>query len=269
MDARSHQGLWLLRIDDLDTPRNMPGAAQAIMDSLLACGLRWDGEVYYQSRHLADYEAALNCLQLHLYACTCSRKDLADYPGVYPGFCRHRSPLGNADYALRVKTADRMIGFRDGIQGEILLNPATQHGDFIIKRRDGVIAYQLAVVVDDHAQRVNRIVRGYDLLDSTPKQIFLQKLLGYPQPAYLHVPVIVDQHGQKLSKQTGACGVDLSRPEMTLYQLLCLLRQEPPPSLRSATLAGILAWGVSHWRPERLINRQAVLQTTAPEFTEL
>ncbi|MDD4915132.1 MAG: tRNA glutamyl-Q(34) synthetase GluQRS [Methylococcales bacterium] len=253
LDARSRQGLWLLRIDDLDAPRNQPGAEQAILDCLKAYGLQWDGEIYYQSRHLTDYEAAINRLQQHVYGCVCSRKELAAYPDVYPGFCRHL-PRPQIAHALRIKTCNTVTGFTDAVQGEIRRNVALQDGDFIIKRKDGVIAYQLAVVVDDHAQQVNQVVRGYDLLDATPKQIFLQTLLGYPQPAYMHVPVIVDRHGNKLSKQTCAQAVDLHQAATTLHLLLFLLKQNPPPALRTAGVADILDWAIAHWRPGQLVG---------------
>jgi glutamyl-Q tRNA(Asp) synthetase len=263
LDARHHQGRWLLRMDDLDTPRNKPGAVQAILDCLEAYGLHWDGEVYYQSRHLAYYAAAIELLQPHLYGCVCSRKQLADYPQLYPGFCRERprpKPWSTAEqeHAIRIKCQPALIAFTDGIQGEIVQNMALQHGDFIIKRKDGIIAYQLAVVVDDHNQQINRIVRGYDLLDSTPKQIFLQRLLGYAQPTYQHVPIIIDQQGHKLSKQTGAQAVDLRQTATTLYLLLCLLNQQPPANLRSASVADILQWGIEHWQTQPLIGLHSV-----------
>lgn len=248
-------------MDDLDTPRNRPGAVQAILDCLEAYGLHWNGEVYYQSRHLADYAAAIERLQPHLYGCVCSRKQLAEYPQLYPGFCRERAwswPTVEQQHALRIKCPAALIAFTDGIQGEIVQNMALQHGDFIIKRKDGIIAYQLAVVVDDHNQQINRIVRGYDLLDSTPKQIFLQRLLGYPQPTYQHVPVIIDQQGHKLSKQTGAQAVDLHQTAATLYLLLCLLNQQPPASLRSAQVVDILQWGIEHWQAQRLSGLQSL-----------
>ena len=181
-------------------------------------------------------------------------------PGVYPGFCRDKH-LPNSQSALRVKTDNLEIGFHDYLQGAIVENMGLAHGDFVIKRKDGVFAYQLAVVVDDHAQQVNQVVRGFDLLDSTSKQIFLQQLLGYPPPSYMHVPVIVDRHGEKLSKQTCAQAVDCNKPAATLFLLLELLKMRPPAALRSAAINDLLDWAILHWQVERLKNIRAIKQT--------
>lgn len=254
LDARHRQGRWLLRIDDLDTPRNMPGAASAIIDCLRRFGLQWDGEVYYQREHLEDYSSAITRLhdQQRLYRCICSRKRLANCSERYPGFCRDANHSDREDYALRVKTDDEVLRFEDLIQGPVIESLRSQHGDFIIKRKDGVVAYQLAVVVDDHLQGVNHVVRGYDLLDSTSRQVYLHQLLGYTVPAYMHVPVIVDAEGNKLSKQTYAQAVNESHRSETLFLLLDWLKQNPPESLRRATVAEILDWAVVHWQPARL-----------------
>ena len=262
LDARHHAGIWLLRIDDLDTLRNMPGAADAILDCLLGFGLAWDGAVYYQSSHLSSYADAIKQLQMQdkVFACACSRKVLQDFPGVYPGFCRENN-LAETNNALRLKCPDTLPAFCDGLQGLIEENMALSHGDFIIKRRDGVIAYQLAVVVDDYRQGVNQVVRGADLLDSTLKQVFLQQLLVYPQPHYQHVPVIVDAAGNKLSKQTLAQAVNELNPGPLLFDLLGLLRQNPPPGLRFASKRDILDWAIAHWQPQFLQKTRAIPQT--------
>ena len=233
----------------------MPDAVPAILDCLQAFGLNWDGEVYYQSRHQAAYASAIAQLQEQslIYPCVCSRKLLSGYPAVYPGFCREKH-RPDEHHSLRVKTDDVEICFVDGCQGRICENMARQHGDFIVKRRDGLIAYQLAVVIDDYCQQITHVVRGCDLLDSTPKQIFLQKLLNLPMPEYLHIPVIADQHGNKLSKQTRAQAVDRKHPSATLFLLLKLLKQNPPASLGSASIHGILDWAINHWQPEPLTN---------------
>lgn len=260
LDARHHQGLWLLRIDDLDTPRNMPGAADSILDCLQGFGLQWDGEVDYQSRHLDEYQKAVSTLQdgHHLYHCTCSRRLLASAPPVYPGHCRDQAQSTNSPHAWRVKTTDISISFVDGLQGEISRNLATQHGDFIVKRKDGIFAYQLAVVIDDVRQGITQVVRGCDLLDSTPKQLYLQRLLGYPSPRYTHIPLIVDRDGNKLSKQTRAEAVNTRQAGLTLFQLLTLLKQNPPPGLRLGSVDSMLEWGVAHWQTDRLTNVHAV-----------
>ncbi|MDD1622208.1 MAG: tRNA glutamyl-Q(34) synthetase GluQRS [Methylococcaceae bacterium] len=262
LDARRHNGRWLLRIDDLDTPRNVPGAVPAILECLRRFNLHWDGEVYYQSQHIDDYFDAVARLQgqIRLYHCVCSRKRLAAYPEVYPGFCRDRQTTDDSEYALRVKTDDETLSFEDRIQGTIRENPALQHGDFIIKRKDGIIAYQLAVVVDDHLQGVNQVVRGFDLLDSTARQVFLHDLLDYPVPEYMHVPIIVDSQGCKLSKQTRAEAVDENDPAATLILLLDWLKQKPPASLRHAAIPDILDWAIENWQPQRLKKIRAIEQ---------
>lgn len=254
LDARQHGGLWLLRIDDLDTPRNADGAIDTILHCLDRYGLHWDNEVYYQSRHIDDYLHAIDCLhdQHRLYRCVCSRKRLTASPNVYSGFCRTAAHPENSEHALRIKTDDETLCFEDRIQGKISENIASQHGDFIIKRKDGIIAYQLAVVIDDHLQEVNQVVRGYDLLDSTTRQIFLHRLLDYPEPVYMHVPIIVDAEGNKLSKQTCARAVDESNPPATLIQLLKWLKQSPPTALEKATTTQILEWAIAHWQPDQL-----------------
>lgn len=244
----------------------MPGASQTILDCLQRFGLDWDGEIYYQSRHLDTYIKAISRLRKmdKVYPCTCSRKLLAEYPGVYPGFCRNRqTSVEDLPHALRLKTEDIAIGFTDRIQGQIHENMARQHGDFIIARKDGIIAYQLAVVVDDYAQKVNRIVRGFDLLDSTPKQIWLRQLLAFPDIDYMHVPVIVDAQGQKLSKQTYAQAIDASNPSRTLFRLLNLLQQNPPNTLHDAGIGDILDWAIAHWQPQKLEKTRTIRQSSA------
>lgn len=243
----------MLRIDDLDTPRNVAGATEAILDCLARFRLQWDGEVYYQSRQPDSYAEALEQLrrQAWIYACRCSRKDLAG-SHVYPGHCREAGfPLDNAS-AWRLRVSDTAIRFSDALQGRIDENPAREHGDFIVRRRDGIVAYQFAVVIDDFRQQVNHVVRGVDLLDSTGKQRYLQNLLGYPVPGYMHVPVLVDAEGNKLSKQTLAAPVNDAQPSATLFLLLQLLRQNPPINLRRATVTEQLDWAIAHWNPRAL-----------------
>ncbi len=250
----------MLRIDDLDTPRNMPGACAEILNCLQSFGLHWDGEVDYQSYHLDQYEQAIVELQSRhvLYPCTCSRSLLANSPLIYPGHCRTKAQSTNAPHSLRVKTPNISTRFVDKLQGEISQNLANEHGDFVVKRKDGIIAYQLACVVDDQRQSVNRVVRGYDLLDSTPKQLYLQQLLGYQTPSYMHIPLIVDQEGNKLSKQTRAEAVNPHQSGPTLFLLLTLLQQNPPLDLRMAPIDSILEWAIAHWQPERLAKTQTV-----------
>lgn len=253
----------MLRIDDLDTPRNRPGAVDSILNCLETFGLHWDDSIYYQSRHLEEYRYYLDELERNqlTYRCVCSRKELADYflalglsdeNTIYPGICRHNTIPGDIPSAIRVKTESADITFQDELQGLISQNLAYQQGDFILKRKDGIVAYQFAVVVDDMLQQVNHVVRGCDLLAETPKQIYLQQLLGLPTPKYMHVPVIVDQSGYKLSKQTLATAVDTQSPSKTLFDLLVLLKQNPPSEFNGVPISGLLDWAVEHWQADTL-----------------
>jgi glutamyl-Q tRNA(Asp) synthetase len=220
LDARAHGGRWLLRMEDLDRPREVPGAAQAIIDTLAACGLVPDEGMVWQSRRDAAYQAAFDALAARdlVYPCACTRKEIADSvlnlrehlygrELVYPGTCRHGLPPGRAPRAWRVRVPEQVIAFDDLLQGPRRQDLAREVGDFVIRRADGPWAYQLAVVVDDGEAGVTHVVRGADLLDSTPRQILLQRLLGLPQPVYAHVDVVTSAGGEKLSKQTGAQGV--------------------------------------------------------------
>jgi glutamyl-Q tRNA(Asp) synthetase len=258
LQARSQQGQWLIRIDDLDTPRNVAGAAADILRTLEIFGLSWDESVFYQSQQLETYHAFIEQLitQNQVYPCICSRKTLAAFQSepnsIYPGFCRNKTTFPSEPYALRLKTEPVNIGFQDFLQGEVCHNIAEQHGDFVIKRKDQIIAYQFAVVIDDYLQRITEVVRGFDLLDSTPQQIYLHYLLGLQPPAYMHVPILADQRGQKLSKQSHAQAVDVANPERTLFYLLSLLKQHPPLELQKATAAELLDWAIKNWQPDKL-----------------
>ena len=261
LQARSQQGLWLLRIDDLDTPRNIKGSADSILKTLDAFGLHWDGSVVYQSQTLDVYHEILDQLVKDklIYPCTCSRKTLTD---IYSGVCRDKQTLPNSPYSLRIKTDNRIISFEDELQGLISHNLAEQHGDFILKRKDQIIAYQFAVVIDDDRQQINHVVRGFDLLDSTPRQIYLQQILGLVTPDYMHVPVIIDEQGYKLSKQTRATAVDLKKPHAVIFELLALLKQNPPSELQHAPSTELLNWAVEHWNPALLKNLRAICMSS-------
>ncbi|MFA9216087.1 MAG: tRNA glutamyl-Q(34) synthetase GluQRS [Sphingomonadaceae bacterium] len=221
LDAKVHHGQWLVRIEDVDGDRNVAGADQHILASLQRCGMHWDGEVTWQSQRTGLYEAALRQLGPQVYPCGCSRKEIADsqlsltgrqaQALIYPGTCRAGLAPGKQARALRLKVDQEphcVIHFNDRWAGPCSQDLTDEVGDFVIKRADGFWAYQLAVVVDDGAQGITDIVRGADLLDSTPRQIWLQQALGLPQPSYLHVPVVVNAMGEKLSKQTGAQAFD-------------------------------------------------------------
>ncbi|MGZ3158985.1 MAG: tRNA glutamyl-Q(34) synthetase GluQRS [Burkholderiaceae bacterium] len=225
LDAKAHHGHWLMRIEDIDEDRTVPGAADDILQTLEAFGMHWDGEVVYQSQRKDLYEAALQKLTTHSYACGCTRREIADSrigiasdgAAVYPGTCRNGLAAGKVPRAMRLRVPEpsdpsEYIVFEDRCLGAVTQHLASEVGDFVLKRADGFWAYQLAVVVDDAAQGVTHVVRGADLLGSTARQIYLQRLLKLPTPNYLHVPVITNAVGEKLSKQTGATALDLSHP---------------------------------------------------------
>jgi glutamyl-Q tRNA(Asp) synthetase len=211
--ARAADGRWLVRVEDIDTPRVVPGSAEEILSALTRYGLEWDGEVLWQSQRTARYEAALERLRAAglVYACACSRADLqraASAPlgaeAVYPGTCRNGLPEGKAARAIRFRVPDGVIAFDDLLRGHVEEHVGSQTGDFVVRRADGLFAYQLAVVVDDAEQGVTQVVRGVDLLGSTARQIALQRALGYPTPAYAHIPLVTNPDGSKLGKRDGA-----------------------------------------------------------------
>jgi glutamyl-Q tRNA(Asp) synthetase len=258
----------LLRIEDLDLPRVQPGATAQILECLEACGLDWDGPLVFQSVRGEAYETALTQLIRDglVYPCTCSRRDLSEsQPGVdgpvYPGNCRHNPPHAPQRFASRLRVPHTDIGFVDHLQGDYRQDLASDVGDFVLKRIDGLFAYQLAVVVDDAWQGITEVVRGADLLASTPRQICLQRLLGYPQPDYLHLPLLVDAMGSKLSKQQSSDPVVACRPAESLVLCLELLGQSPPAGLAELRPADILDWAISHWHVSGI---PAVTRVTAP-----
>jgi glutamyl-Q tRNA(Asp) synthetase len=264
LQARAFRGQWLLRVEDIDPPREMPGATDEILVALERYGFEWDGPITYQSRSRAAHEAALETLvdARQAYRCGCSRRDLAAAGRgplgiIYPGTCR--SGTEAVEFAWRVRTSDEPLIFADGLQGRQVQKLESESGDFIVLRRDGLIAYQLAVVVDDYLQGITEIVRGIDLLDSTPRQIHLQQLLGYPTPGYAHIPVAVNPDGQKLSKNTAAAGIPLDKVRPTLVSALQALGQQPPADLQAAPLADIWTWASEHWRIDVLKDKTRIL----------
>ena len=264
LDAKHHQGNWLVRIEDLDTPRTVKGAADEILSMLDAYGLHWDEGIIYQSQRTAAYEAAFHRLKEAgaVYPCSCSRKEIADSALqrgdelVYPGTCRNGMAQGKTARAWRVRVNDMSINFSDRLQGNISQNLATEVGDFVVLRADGLFAYQLAVVVDDAFQGITHVVRGADLLYSTPRQIYLQRLLGFATPAYMHLPVVLNAQGEKLSKQTLAQPVEKTNAAATLFDALVFLRQQPPAGLRFSTIEPIWAWAIANWQPDTLLSCQ-------------
>src|SRR5438477_3772932 len=253
LDARAAGGRWLVRIEDLDRPRCLPGAAEEILRSLERLGLGWDGEIVYQSARQDLYLDALRRLQGHTYWCNCARAEIsdaslglaADGAHIYPGTCRAAGLA--AGRAQRIRTRAETIRFIDRLQGDQSQVLESELGDFVLYRAEGMYAYQLAVVVDDAAQGVTDVVRGADLLDSTPRQIYLQRLLRVPTPRYLHVPAAVNAAGEKLSKQTGALPVDPTWA--SVRRALDFLGQPPSDSLEEA---------VRTWDPARIPARRAL-----------
>ena len=257
LDARHRGDDWLLRLEDIDEARAVPGAADRIFSTLKLLGFAWPKPILVQSKNLQAYENALNLLQAQgrLFVCHCGR---GDYQGAYPGTCRQVGRLQTADarpksgVAIRLDTSDSgTLRWKDDWQGWHEQALASEIGDFVVRRKDGFHAYQLAVVVDDAAQGITRIVRGMDLLDNTPRQLFLQRLLGLPEPEYAHLPVVVEPDGTKLSKSRSSAAVAALAPTTALRLALQLLRQpEPPPGLDNEH--DLHTWAAIHWNPAAL-----------------
>ena len=270
LDARTQGGEWLLRMEDVDTPRNVPGAAEHILATLEAFGFEWDGPVLWQSQRLAAYAEALAQLQAAglAYGCACSRKEIADSASqtaspattratipaaidgglIYPGTCRHGLPAGRSARAWRLRVNDEAIAFTDRVQGWAAQCLARDVGDFVLRRADGLFAYQLAVTVDDDFQGISDIVRGADLLASTPRQIWLQRCLGFAEPRYAHLPVATNAAGEKLSKQTLAPALDATKAAYSLVRALQFLGQPVPEALARASVKDVWAWARENWR---------------------
>jgi glutamyl-Q tRNA(Asp) synthetase len=271
LDARSHGGEWLLRMEDLDRPREQPGAADAILRTLERLALHWDGPVLYQSQRLEAYREASARLRAagHCFDCACTRREIADsaLPGqegpIYPGTCRTGLAPGQRARALRVLVDSAPVAFDDRLQGRQMQNLAEAVGDFVILRADGIVAYQLAVVVDDAAQGITDVVRGSDLLLSTPRQIHLQRLLGHPTPRYLHLPVAVNDAGEKLSKQTHAPAIDPRDAHALARTTLSFLGQVVPEAAEDMRLDELWRHAAAAWDPLRIPRRQT-LQTWNP-----
>lgn len=261
LQARHAGGEWLVRIEDLDPPREIPGAADAILFSLESHGFEWDGTVVYQSTRDELYAEALQLLrdQSLVFACGCSRRTIAGLAGhmpggPYPGTCREAGLQDSPGRALRFRARDEDQCFQDLLQGRVCENVAVTTGDFVVRRRDGQFAYQLAVVVDDAQQGITEVVRGCDLLDSTPRQIQLQKALGLSRPRYMHLPVVLNPGGQKLSKQTGAAALENDAALSTLIRAHGLLGQREAAHQTLGTIAEFWAWAIETWDPSPLLG---------------
>ncbi|MEX1201329.1 MAG: tRNA glutamyl-Q(34) synthetase GluQRS [Methylophaga sp.] len=272
LDARAHQGQWLLRMEDLDKPREVAGAADDILRTLTAFGFQWDGEVVYQSQQLQRYQAILEHLQQQqlVYPCGCSRREIADIAKagsdglIYPGICRN-GLQGKPARSWRLLVPEVAISVEDKIQSIVQQHLSHDVGDFILRRADGIFAYQLAVVADDAWQGVTHIVRGADLLESTPRQVLLQRYLNYSEPSYAHLPVATDHGGRKLSKQNRAEPVRIEENGRVLCEVLTLLGLQPPTDLGTATLTDIWAWAIQHWHIDKVPRCRRLL---APDWCD-
>lgn len=254
LDARANQGRWLLRMEDLDPAREPPGAAQQVLDTLDDFGLHWDGPVVYQSQRLEVYRQALETLrELNLvYPCDCSRQRVRAMNSIYDNACRDRLDPPGSDFAIRLRLPDTVLAFEDRIQGRYEQQLTRECGDIVLRRRDGLFAYQLAVVIDDAWQGITDVVRGYDLVDSTPRQIALQQMMNFPQLRYAHIPVATNQQGQKLSKQHFARALDGRAAKQYLHEALRFLRQDIPAGSNRETPASQLQRAIERWDIQRV-----------------
>lgn len=248
LQARSRRGKWLLRIEDLDIRRNQPGALDNILYTLDQLDLHWDGPVMTQSQRIDVYEEILELLACRglIYPCSCTRNEINGRP--YPGTCRYGVTRTKRPQALRIRTNTEPVGFQDKIQGNFQQQLEQDIGDFVLRRSDGLIAYHLAVVVDDAIQGITEVVHGADLLDSTPRQIYLQDLLDYTTPEYMHLPVAHNKQGRKISKQNHAPGIDPRQGSAILFKVLQFLGQKPDPALATTGTNEIIDWGIDHWQ---------------------
>lgn len=264
LQARHAGTAWFLRIEDIDPPREVPGAADEILRALDAYGLHWDGPVLYQSHRQAGYADAVEFLLANklAFVCGCTRKQARSGPQgiegpVYPGTCRAGLPTGKKPRSVRLRVDTHGIAFVDKVQGKVQQDLARDVGDFVLRRADGYCSYQLAVVLDDAFQGITQVVRGADLLTSTPRQILIQRCLGLPTPQYMHIPVVLDAGGDKLSKHSHAPPLDIARPVTSLFQALYFLGQSPPDDLKHGARDELLAWAVAHWSVAAIGRRTA------------
>lgn len=270
LEAKTRQGQWLLRMEDVDETRTVKGVDSLIVEALRCHGMLSDNEILVQSTRTLRYEEVLAQLKerSHVYACTCTRKEIADSHRatgiegpIYPGTCRSNLSTPQKPHAWRIAVDNQNVTFDDAIQGQRSQCLSRDIGDFVIKRADGLFAYQLAVVVDDADQGVTHIVRGADLLDSTPRQLFLQSKLGFNNPHYMHLPVATHANGEKLSKQTLAEPLSLNRAVENLWQVLHFLHQAPPARLKHTDLSGIIEWAMTHWDSQKIPKLRSQIES--------
>lgn len=259
LDAKHHQGQWLVRIEDIDPPREQLGASENILETLLAFGLQWDEEVMFQSQQSSRYNQIIASLKQHslAYPCQCTRAQIKSIGGIYQGHCRHLH-LTEQQNAIRVKNQPQISHYDDIFQGKVLCNNAMAAEDFIIKRRDGLYAYQLAVVADDIEQKITHVIRGCDLLEPTARQLSFFELLNQPPPLYGHIPLAVTELGYKLSKQNKAPAINQGKPQTHLIKALSFLGQQPPISLQTADVSTIIDWAIDHWQRDLVAKMREI-----------
>ncbi|MCE0493352.1 tRNA glutamyl-Q(34) synthetase GluQRS [Vibrio salinus] len=252
--AKSCHGIWLVRIEDIDPPREIPGAASLILKTLEAYGLHWDKSVVYQSQRTEAYQTQIDhwLKEGTAYYCECTRKAIKNAGGYYPGTCRNKKLENNGQRAVRLKMSEPVISFTDRKHGQLTIPTKLANEDFIIKRRDGLFAYNLAVVLDDIDQGITEIVRGADLIEPTGRQISLYKILGQSPVSYVHLPLALDNHGNKLSKQNHAPAIDITHPKPALLDAMIFLGFEIMEDIKTAPVDEIIAWGVKNWQLSQL-----------------
>lgn len=260
LQAKANDGRWLVRIEDIDPPREVAGASSAILHTLDAYGLHWDGDVLYQHTRYEAYQAQIDAwLEAgEAYYCQCTRRQIQDSGGIYKGICRHRA-LSPEGAAVRVCLDNPVTHFLDIKHGEMMLDTALAAEDFIIKRRDGLYAYNLAVVLDDIYQGVTEVVRGADLIEPTGRQVSLYHKLGHAPVSYLHLPLALNADGNKLSKQNHAPAIDNAQPGPAMEAALAFLGHPVPVELHGAPVAELLHWGVKNWQINRLPDKTEVI----------
>ncbi|GEM73928.1 tRNA glutamyl-Q(34) synthetase GluQRS [Vibrio sagamiensis] len=249
--AKANQGIWLVRVEDLDPPREVAGAKQAILQTLQAYQLHWDGDVIYQSDRHDLYQKQIDMWLANgdAYYCQCTRKQVKEHGGFYPGTCQNK---GLTEGAIRLKVTQPVMTFFDLKHGKVALPQSLSNEDFIIKRRDGLFAYNLAVVLDDIDQGITEVVRGADLIEPTGRQIHLYRLLDQPEVSYLHLPLAIDKNGNKLSKQNHATAIDVDNPKPTLLKAMMFLGFTIPDSIQADKISNILEWGCQNWHLNQL-----------------
>ncbi|MDO6425836.1 tRNA glutamyl-Q(34) synthetase GluQRS [Thalassotalea sp. 1_MG-2023] len=249
LDAKHHQGQWLVRIEDIDPPREQAGASDIILETLLAFGLQWDEDVMFQSQQYSRYNQIISSLKLDslAYHCQCTRAQIKSIGGIYQGHCRHLN-LTEQQSAIRVINQPKIAQYDDIFQGSVICDKHLAAEDFIIKRRDGLYAYQLAVVADDIEQNITHVIRGCDLLEPTARQLSFFKILGKATPQYGHIPLAVTELGYKLSKQNKAPAIDRNDPGSSLINALLFLGQQPPALLQTADVKTIISWAIDNWQ---------------------